>query len=244
MPPADGAGAREEVPDPAAGSPRPSVSARPSPGDSIASEPGSPSDPGSPSPSTDAEPDRLGPAVVFLGTSLSAGYGLSSPDSAFPARIARRLEEAGHPYRVVNAGLPGETSAGGLRRVSRILDAPALEILVLELGANDGLRGLDTEALQANLRAIVDSTRARHPGARVLLAGMEAPPNLGPDYTERFRSVYRKVAQEYEEVHLVPFLLDGVAGVDTLNLSDGIHPNARGHRRVAELLWRYLEPLL
>lgn len=187
------------------------------------------------------EPGR--PAVVFLGTSLTEGYGLSSPDSAFPARVGRMLDSVGRSLPVVNAGVAGATSAGGLRRIGRVLDRP-VAVLVVELGANDGLRGQDPRALEANLQAIVDSTKARHPEAPVLLAGMEAPPNLGPDYTERFREVFGNVSARNPGVHLIPFLLEDVAGRVEMNQPDGIHPNARGHRRIAEEVWAHLEPLL
>lgn len=183
------------------------------------------------------------PAVLFFGTSLTAGYGLEDADAAFPARIREKLDSADLPYRVVSAGVPGETSAAGLRRIGWALREPRVAALVLELGANDGLRGLDPEAMEENLQAVVDSVRARHPDAAVVVAGMEAPPNLGSRYTERFRAAFRNVA-ERNDAALVPFLLEGVAGDTALNQADGIHPTARGHEILAENVWTVLEPVL
>lgn len=197
---------------------------------------------GSAAPADDAPTDDA-PAVLFFGTSLTAGYGLQDPDAAFPARIRSKLDSADLPYRVVRAGVPGETSAAGVRRIGWALEGPDVAVLVLELGANDGLRGLDPEAMEENLQAVVDSTRARHPDASIVLAGMEAPPNLGPRYTERFREIFREVARR-NDAALVPFLLEGVAGDTALNQDDGIHPTARGHEIVAENVWAVLEPVL
>jgi acyl-CoA thioesterase-1 len=179
--------------------------------------------------------------VLFMGTSLTAGYGVGD-DVAFPAVIQERIDSAGLPFRVVNAGISGETSAGGLRRIDWSLQEP-VDVLVLELGANDGLRGLDPEAMRANLDAIIRRTRDRYPDAAVVLLGMEAPPNLGDDYTARFRAVFAELAAEHDAA-LVPFLLDGVAGDRTLNVDDGIHPNEAGHRIAAATVWRVLEPVL
>jgi acyl-CoA thioesterase-1 len=181
------------------------------------------------------------PAIVFLGTSLTAGYGLEESD-AYPALIQRKIDSAGLGYRVVNAGVSGETSAGGLRRIDWLLRQP-VAVLVLELGANDGLRGQDVEAMRANLQAIIDRTRAAHPDARLVIAGMESPPNMGPMYTDAFRAVFPELARANDAV-LIPFLLDGVAAVPELNQADGIHPTAEGQRMVADLVWRHLEPVL
>ncbi len=179
--------------------------------------------------------------IVFLGTSLTAGLGLD-PSQAFPALIQRRLDDLRLPWRAVNAGVSGETSAGALRRLDWVLkDAPA--ILVLETGANDGLRGLDVDTTRANLEVIVRRARAQVPGIRIVLAGMEAPPNMGARYTGRFRAIYREVAAR-ERVALIPFLLAGVGGVDSLNQADGIHPNVAGERIVAANVWRVLGPLV
>lgn len=180
--------------------------------------------------------------VLFLGTSLTAGYGLEDPTQAFPGLIQQKIDSAGMGFRVVNGGVSGDTSAGGLRRLEWLLNEP-VRVLVLELGANDGLRGLALEQLRANLLEAIRQTRARHPEARVLVAGMEAPPNLGERYTGDFRAVFRQVAEDTGSTWL-PFLLDGVAGDPALNQADGIHPTEEGHRRVAEHLWSTLEPLL
>ena len=179
--------------------------------------------------------------IVFLGTSLTAGLGLD-PSQAFPALIQHRLDSLRLPWRAENAGVSGETSAGALRRLDWVLkDAPA--ILVIETGANDGLRGLDVDTTRVNLEAIVRRARASEPGIRLVLAGMEAPPNLGSRYTERFRAIFPTVAAR-EHLALIPFLLAGVGGVDSLNQADGIHPNAVGERIVAANVWRVLEPLV
>lgn len=188
------------------------------------------------------EVEEDGPVVVFLGTSLTAGLGLAGPEESYVARVDALADSAGHPIQAVNAGVSGETSAGGLRRLDWVLRRP-LDILVLELGANDGLRGQDPAAMEENLLAIVRRTRTRYPDAEVLIAGMEAPSNLGPAYTEAFREVFPRVAEATGSA-LVPFLLQGVAGVPALNQDDGIHPTPLGHRMMAETLWPHLEPLV
>lgn len=181
------------------------------------------------------------PVILALGTSLTAGLGVD-PAEAWPALLQARLDSLGLRYEVVNAGVSGETSAGARRRAEWLLQrAPA--VLILETGANDGLRGQDPDSLRANLEAILDLAAATDPAPRVLLAGMEAPRNWGAGYTARFRDAYRDVAAE-RDVPLVPFLLEGVAAVESLNQADGIHPNPAGHRRVADNLWPVLEPLL
>lgn len=201
--------------------------------DSPASRP-APTSPGNP-----PEDDRG--TILFLGNSLTAGYGVAQ-DSSFPALIQARIDAAGLPWRVVNAGLSGETSAGGLRRVEWYLEQP-VDVLVLELGANDMLRGQDPGATKANLQGIIDAVRTAHPDVRVVIAGMRAPPNLGPAYVDRFQALFRELAEE-NDAALIPFLLEGVAGERALNLADGIHPNARGHRVVAETVWSVLEGVL
>ena len=189
-------------------------------------------------PAPEAEASSL-LTLVFLGDSLTAGYGLTE-EEAFPALLGEKLDEAGLSMRVVNAGESGATSAGGLARLDWLLrQEPAL--IVVGLGGNDGLRGLDLPAMEANLRAIVE--RSREGGARVLLLGMMIPPNMGPEYSEGFQEVYPRVAEELE-VPFVPFLLEGVAGDPAFNLPDGIHPNAEGQRLLAENVWPYLEPLV
>jgi acyl-CoA thioesterase-1 len=177
--------------------------------------------------------------IVCLGDSLTAGYGLAQSD-AYPALLQERLRAAGYPHEVVNAGVSGDTSAGGLRRLDWSLRGN-VQVLVLALGANDGLRGLPATDLSRNLTAMIQRAKSR--GVAVLLAGMEAPPNFGPAYTRQFRQVYAEVARA-EQVRFVPFFLDGVAGQPALNQADGIHPNARGQRMIADLLWREIEPML
>ena len=179
------------------------------------------------------------PRIVCLGDSLTAGYGVSS-DEAYPALLAARLRAAGLEYDVVNAGVSGDTSAGGLRRLDWSM-AGDVQVLVVALGANDGLRGLPPKDLRANLARIIEAAQARH--VRVVLAGMEAPPNFGATYTRDFRAVYRDLAEAYD-VTLIPFFLDGVAGVPALNQADGIHPTAEGHRIVAATIWRAVAPLV
>lgn len=183
-----------------------------------------------------------GPRVVFVGTSLTAGLGLATPDEAYPARVQALADSAGIPARMVNAGVSGETSAGGLRRIGWVV-ADTVDVLVLELGANDGLRGQDPDELERNLEAIIDTTRARWPAAEIVLLGMEAPPNLGARYTTAFREVYPRVAKD-RDAALVPFLLDGVGGERALNQDDGIHPTAEGHELLARNVWPVLEPVL
>jgi acyl-CoA thioesterase I len=188
-------------------------------------------------------PSELPPLVLFVGTSLTEGLGLSDPGrEAWPARVERRARGEGLDLRFRNAGLSGETSAGALRRIDWVMDeSPA--ILVLETGANDGLRGLPVEQLEANLDAILARIREMAPEARVVLAGMEAPPNLGSAYGGAFREAFPQAAQRWE-TELIPFLLDGVAGDPRLNQADGIHPTAEGHDRMAEVSWPVLGPLL
>ncbi|TVP53496.1 MAG: arylesterase [Gemmatimonadales bacterium] len=193
------------------------------------------------SPSTDMPVD--GPLVLFMGTSLTEGYGLPDPDrQAWPARFAEEASRQGLPLEIRNAGVSGETSAGARRRVDWILDRPPA-LFVLETGANDGLRGLSPEQLEANLDSIFATVRRRAPEARLALAGMEAPPNLGTSYIEAFRAVFPRVAERWDAV-LIPFLLDGVAGDRTLNQADGIHPTPPGHQRMAEVAWTTLEPVV
>ena len=182
------------------------------------------------------------PVVVFLGTSLTAGLGLVQRENTYVARVATLAESAGTPIRAINAGVSGETSAGGLRRVDWVL-REEIDVLLLELGANDGLRGQDPLALSQNLTEIIQRTRNRHPKVRIILAGMEAPPNLGASYTDSFRSVFASVADQQNTL-FIPFLLEGVAGVQDLNQDDRIHPNLEGHRRVAQNVWEILGPVL
>ena len=179
------------------------------------------------------------PRIVCLGDSLTAGLGVSLAD-AYPAQLAARLRSAGLNYDVVNAGVSGDTSAGGVRRLDWSMTGD-VHVLVVALGANDGLRGLPPKDLRANLARIIEAAQARQ--VRVVLAGMEAPPNFGATYTREFRDVYRELARTYDVV-LVPFLLDGVAGVPNLNQADGIHPTAEGQRVIAATIWRAVAPLV
>jgi acyl-CoA thioesterase-1 len=181
------------------------------------------------------------PVVLFLGTSLTAGYGLPEQE-AFPALLQDRMDSLGYAYRVLNAGVSGETSAGGLARLEFLLVQP-IAVLVLELGANDGLRGLDIETMRSNLQTIVDRTKAAHPDVEIVVAGMQAPPNLGVRFTTAFRESFVELAEKYQ-APLVPFLLDSVAAIPELNQGDGIHPTAEGHTIVARNIWRALEPVL
>jgi len=179
--------------------------------------------------------------VLFFGTSLTAGYGLD-PGVAFPRLIETIAADAGMPIIAVNAGLSGETSAGAVRRIEWVLRQKA-DVIVIETGGNDALRALNADSLKTNLRAIVRQAKAAQPQARIVLAVMEAPPNLGASYTARFRQAYVDVARE-EDLTLLPFLLDGVAGHPELNQADGVHPNEKGERIVAGNVWRALEPVV
>ena len=187
-----------------------------------------------------AEPrrDKL-PRIVFLGDSLTAGLGLST-DKSFPSLIGHKLKAKGLEYEIINAGVSGDTSAGGLRRLDWSLEGD-VRVLIVALGGNDGLRGLPIDDLERNLTAVLERAKAR--GISVILAGMEAPPNNGIDYTTAFRKVYTDLAKRYQ-VRFIPFLLQGVAGDASLNQADGIHPNVRGAEIVADLVWRELEPVV
>jgi acyl-CoA thioesterase-1 len=176
--------------------------------------------------------------IVFLGTSLTAGLGLA-PEEAYPEVIQEKIDSAGLPFEVVNAGSSGETSAGALRRTDWLLRQP-IDVLVLETGANDGLRALNIDSTRANIQSIIERVRAVKPEARVLLVQMEAPPNLGTRYTTRFRAMFPEVASATGAV-LLPFLLEGIAGSAELNQGDGIHPTAEGARRAAAVIWPALE---
>jgi acyl-CoA thioesterase-1 len=181
------------------------------------------------------------PAVMFLGTSLTAGFGID-PDQAYPSIIQQKIDSAGLDYRVVNAGVSGETSAGALRRVDWLLQAP-VSVLVVETGANDGLRGLPADSLRANIQAILDRAKKLQPAPKLVLLGMRVPPNYGRPYSQRFQAIYPELAQA-NDAALVPFLLEGVGGSANLNQPDGVHPTAEGQRKMAETVWRVLEPVL
>jgi acyl-CoA thioesterase-1 len=182
---------------------------------------------------------RTEPVVVFLGDSLTAGYGLEERQ-AYPVLVEASLEKAGHPVRVVNAGVSGDTTAGGLARLDWLLSQKP-DVVVVGLGGNDGLRGLPLEQAEKNLREIV--RRSKESGARVLLLGMQIPPNYGPEYAKGFAEMYPRIAREMN-VPLVPFLLEGVGGVARLNQADGLHPTAEGQVKVAAIVTPYLEDML
>lgn len=184
-----------------------------------------------------AEPRTL----LFFGDSLTAGYGLD-PEEAYPALIQKRIDDAGLNWRVVNAGLSGETTSGGLRRLDWIL-RQRVDILVLELGGNDGLRGIPPETSRVNLQAMIDRVRAKYPECKVVLTGMQMPPNMGEEYRDAFAQVFPELAEK-NRLPFVPFLLEGVGGIPELNLADQIHPNAAGHRIVADNVWKVISPLL
>jgi len=189
--------------------------------------------------SADAVVER--PSVVFLGTSLTAGLGLE-PEQAYPALLQHKIDSAGLGYRVVNAGVSGETSAGARRRIDWVVREP-VAVLVIETGANDGLRGLPADSLRANIQAILARARGLQPAPKIVLAGMRVPTNYGQAYGREFQAVYPELARA-SGAQLVPFLLEGVGGVAALNQPDGVHPTAEGQRRMAETVWRVLEGVL
>jgi len=180
-------------------------------------------------------------SIVFYGNSLTAGYGVS-PSEAFPAIIQKKIDSLSLPYNVINAGVSGETSSGGKTRIDWILREP-VDIFVLELGANDGLRGTPLSETKKNLQNIIDKVKAKYPGSKLVFAGMEIPPNMGQAYTTEFRNIYTELAAK-NKMTLIPFLLEGVGGEPELNQADGIHPTAEGHLIVAENVWKRLEKLL
>ncbi len=179
--------------------------------------------------------------VLFFGDSLTAGYGLS-PEDAFPAVVEKSLRKSGADVRVINAGLSGETSAGGLTRIDWIL-RQSIDVFVLELGANDGLRGLPIAETKKNLQTIIDKVKAKNPNCKIVLAGMMVPPNMGKEYANGFRNVFPDISKKNNAV-LIPFLLDGVGGIERLNQADGIHPTAEGHAIVGENLAKVILPLV
>jgi len=179
--------------------------------------------------------------ILFLGDSLTSGYGLST-EVAFPAVIQAKIDSLGLGYEVVNAGISGETTSAGLSRMNWMLKR-RIDVLVIELGANDGLRGVPLKVTRQNLQAIVDSSRKAYPKVNVVLAGIQVPPNLGPEYTSEFKEIFPELAAK-NKVALIPFLLEGVGGIQEFNLADGIHPTVAGHRKVAENVWKVLGPLL
>ena len=179
--------------------------------------------------------------ILFLGDSITAGYGLE-PSQSYPALIQDKIDAKKWPFRTVNAGQVGDTSAGGLNRMDWLLRS-RVDVLVLELGGNDGLRGLPPETTRQNLQAIIERTQKKYPQAKIILAGMKVPPNMGADYASKFAVIYPDLAKKNKAL-LIPFILENVGGVRELNLPDGIHPTAKGHELVAINVWKVLEPLL
>lgn len=189
-------------------------------------------------------PEEKKPAmktILFFGNSLTAGYGLQ-PSQAFPALIQQKIDSLKLPYKVINAGLSGETSAGGKNRIDWLLKQP-IDVFVLELGANDGLRGIPPATTQANLQAIIDKVKAKYPNVKIVLAGMEIPPSMGGTYAAQFRVIFRQLAEK-NNLALIPFLLEGVAGERRLNQGDGVHPTTEGQRILAENTWKVLKDVL
>jgi len=181
--------------------------------------------------------------ILFFGDSLTAGYGLEDPMSeSFPSVVQTKIDSLKLPYKVVNGGLSGETSAGGKSRIDWLL-RQKVDIFILELGANDGLRGLQTDETAKNLQAIVDKVKAKYPNAKLVLTGMMVPPNMGADYANAFKAVFPEIAKKNNMVFL-PFLLNNVAGIKDLNQADGIHPTAKGAKIVADNVWGVLKPML
>ncbi len=178
------------------------------------------------------------PRVLVLGDSIAAGYGLDLAQ-AFPAHLQRIADSENFGVEIINAGLSGETSAGGARRITWVLKQ-RIDILLIELGGNDALRGLNPAHTESNLRAIIATALAHHPKLRIVLAGMKAPPNLGSEFTSRFENVYRRIASD-THIPLIPFVLEGVGGVNELNQADGIHPTEAGQRIIADTVWPYLK---
>ena len=188
-----------------------------------------------------SDPKEEEKTILFFGNSITAGYQLDM-DQAFPAIIQKKLDSLGFNYKAINAGLSGETSAGGKSRIEWVLKTRP-DIFFLELGANDGLRGLPLDETYKNLQDIIDAVKKENPAVKIIIAGMMVPPNLGDDYTAEFKDLFPTLAEENDAIY-IPFLLEGVAGNPELNLRDGIHPTPEGHEIVAETVWEYLEPLL
>lgn len=180
--------------------------------------------------------------ILFFGNSLSAGYGVEPPE-AFPALIQEKIDSLNLSYKVINGGVSGETTAGGRQRIDFVLKQQPVDVFVLELGANDGLRGLPVAQTKENLQAIIDKVKERYPDAKLVLAGMQIPPNMGPAYASGFRNIYPELAKK-NNMTLIPFLLKGVGGEARLNQQDGIHPTAEGHEVVAENVWQELKSVL
>ena len=179
--------------------------------------------------------------ILFLGDSITAGYGLE-PTQAYPALIQNKIHAKRWPFKVINAGQSGDTTAGGLGRMDWLLKNH-IDVLILELGGNDGLRGLPAETTRKNLQAIIDRSREKYPDVKIILAGMRVPPNMGRDYANQFNGIFADLAKK-NKAALIPFVLESVGGIPALNLADGIHPTAKGHEIVAANVWKVLEPIL
>jgi acyl-CoA thioesterase-1 len=180
--------------------------------------------------------------IIFFGDSLSAGYGLDDVNDAFPGIIQTKIDSLGLDYTVVNSGVSGETTAGGKNRIDWVLNEK-FDVFVLELGANDGLRGIPLSETRKNLQIIIDAVLKKNATTKIILAGMQLPPNMGIDYTSSFKSIFPDLAKK-NDVYLVPFLLENVGGVSKLNQADGIHPTAEGHKILAENVWTVLKPII
>ncbi|MBR9846449.1 MAG: arylesterase [Algicola sp.] len=191
---------------------------------------------------TEERPKASTKTILCFGDSITAGYGLDNSDDAYPALLQQKIDSIGLNYTVVNSGLSGETSAGGKSRIDWVLNQD-MSIFILELGANDGLRGVPLTETRSNLQAIIDSVQKKSPSTTIILAGMELPPNMGQDYTSQFRELYAELAEE-NNLEFIPFILKDVGGVKELNQNDGIHPNVEGHKILANTVWDTLKPLI
>lgn len=190
---------------------------------------------------TDSSSAQEKKTILIFGDSIAAGYGIE-PQQAFPALIQNKIDSAGMNYEVINGGLSGETSAGGLRRISWVLQRD-IDVMVLELGGNDGLRGIDLSSTKENLQQIIDKALAKNPNMEIIIAGMQVPPNLGTDYTKEFQELYPDLAKK-NNLPIIPLILDKVGGRDQFMQPDQIHPNAEGHQIVAKTVWSILKPIL
>ncbi|PHR11997.1 MAG: arylesterase [Aequorivita sp.] len=191
---------------------------------------------------TETSKNTSSKTILFFGDSITAGYGLDDTNDAFPGIIQSKIDSLGLNYEVINSGVSGETTAGGKSRINWILNQN-VDIFVLELGANDGLRGVPISETKTNLQAIIDAVKTKSPETKIVLAGMQLPPNMGQDYTTQFRAIFADLAAE-NNIAFIPFILKDVGGVKKLNQNDGIHPTAEGHKIVAETVWKVLEPVL
>jgi acyl-CoA thioesterase I len=181
--------------------------------------------------------------ILCFGDSITAGYGLEDTNDAYPALLQKKIDSLELDYTVINSGLSGETSAGGKSRIDWVLKQ-SVDIFLLELGGNDGLRGIPLTETKSNLQAIIERVKLKNSNTKIILAGMELPPNMGQDYTSEFRKVFAEIAQQNNDITFIPFILKDVGGIPELNQSDGIHPTAEGHKIVAKTVWEVLKPML